>query len=142
MSADRNDGAAVDQPASPSARIGWIAAVVVIAAILFWLATNDAVYELTSPSSLSWHVWARKAYSIVAFALVGFTVDKALGPTTRPYVRAAVLVAGYSGAIEIVQALQGSHEGPIWNAIDVVCGAVGGWLGVFAGRIAASRRSA
>ncbi|HEY4440145.1 MAG TPA: hypothetical protein VGN14_06790 [Candidatus Elarobacter sp.] len=100
--------------------------------MLFWLATSDAVYDITSPPKFSLHVLFRKAYSIVAFALVGFTADKALGPTTRPVLRAVLLVAAYSGAIEIAQARLGSHEGPEWNAMDVICGAIGGGLGVVA----------
>ena len=57
----------------------------------------------------------RKAYSIVAFALVGFTADKALGRSANRPLRAALLVAAYSGAIEVVQFEHGSHEGIAWN---------------------------
>jgi hypothetical protein len=121
---------------------GWIAVATVVAAAMFWLATSEVVYELTSPPAWSWHVAFRKAYSIVAFALVAFTADKALGPSARPALRAAVLVAAYSGAIEIAQAWRGSQEGLRWNAIDVLCGAAGGWLGVTAERIGRSRRKA
>jgi hypothetical protein len=120
----------------------WIAVATIVAAVLFWLATSETVYELTSPPDLSWHVLLRKAYSIGAFALVGFTTDKALGPSARPALRAALVVAAYSGAIEIAQAWGGSHEGLRWNAFDVLCGAVGGWLGVTAERIARARRRA
>lgn len=120
----------------------WIAVATIVAAVLFWLATSETVYELTSPPDLSWHVLLRKAYSIGAFALVGFTTDKALGPSARPALRAALVVAAYSGAIEIAQAWSGSHEGLRWNAFDVLCGAVGGWLGVTVERIARARRRA
>jgi VanZ family protein len=120
----------------------WIVVATVLAAALFWLATSDAVYELTSPPNWSWHIALRKAYSIGAFALVGFTADKALGPSARPALRAALLVAAYSGAIEIAQAWSGSREGLRWNAIDVLCGAVGGWLGVTAERVVRARRRA
>jgi hypothetical protein len=123
-------------------RWAWITVATVIAAVLFWLATSQMVYDLTSPPEWSWHVALRKAYSIVAFALVGFTVDKALGPSARPALRAALLVATYSGAIEIAQAWRGSHEGLSWNLTDVVFGAAGGWLGVAAERIVRSRRTA
>jgi hypothetical protein len=116
-------------------RWAWIAVATVIAAVLFWVATSEVVYELTSPPAWSWHVVFRKAYSIIAFALVGLTADKALGPSARPALRAALLVAAYSGAIEIAQAWRGSHEGLRWNAVDVLFGAVGGWLGVTAERI-------
>jgi hypothetical protein len=123
-------------------RLRWIAVATILAAVLFRLATSETVYELTSPPDWSWHVLVRKTYSIGAFALVGFTADKALGPSTRPALRAALLVAAYSGAIEIAQAWGGSHEGLRWNAFDVLCGAVGGWLGVTAERIVHARRRA
>jgi hypothetical protein len=113
----------------------WIAVTVTVVGVLFWAATSDAVYEATSPSSFSFHVWLRKAYSIVAFALVGYLADKSLWPTKRASLRAMVLVASYSAVIEYAQWLDGSKEGLRWNAIDVVCGAVGGWLGAQAMRV-------
>jgi hypothetical protein len=131
-----------ESPESSGARKFWIAAAVAVAAVLFWAATNNAVYEVTSPGWFSWHVVLRKSYSIAAFALVGFIWDKALGPTARAGPRAALAVAAYSAAIEIAQAVRGSQEGIAWNAADVLCGAAGGWLGVVAGRIRRSRRRA
>jgi predicted membrane-bound mannosyltransferase len=129
-----------DSPESLSARWGWIVAASVVAAVMFWAATSNELYEITSPPVLSFHVVLRKAYSIAAFALVGFTADKALGSSTRGPLRAALLVAAYSGAIEVVQAVRNSTEGPVWNAVDVACGAAGGWLGVVLGGIKRSHR--
>ncbi|HEY0393299.1 MAG TPA: hypothetical protein VGD01_02275 [Candidatus Elarobacter sp.] len=129
-------------PGSKSGRWRRIALALTVAAVLFWAATSNEVYDVTSPHAFSFHVVLRKAYSIAAFALVGFTADRALGPSARAGLRGAVLVAAYSGAIEIVQAMRGSDEGIVWNAIDVICGAAGGWLGVLAGRISRSRLSA
>jgi hypothetical protein len=132
-----------DHATAPRARAVWIAVAAILAAALFWLATSDAVYEITSPPKFSLHVAFRKAYSIVAFAAVGFTADKALGPAARPALRAALLVSAYSGAIEIAQARLGSLEGPLWNAIDILCGAAGGWFGIVVpARIRRSRRRA
>ncbi len=73
---------------------------------------------------------ARKAYSVIAFGVVGILADRALGPARRPALRAALVVAAFSVAIEIGQKLHGSHEGPRSNLFDVLCGALGGWLGV------------
>jgi hypothetical protein len=130
-----------DHRTSPArSRWGWKAFALLTAAALFWAATSDEVYDATSPPTLSWHVLLRKAYSIAAFALVGLSADKALGASARPVLRAALLVAAYSGAIEVVQAWHGSHEGALWNAEDVACGALGGVLGVAAARIRRSRR--
>jgi hypothetical protein len=124
-----------------TSRRAWIAAAVVAAAVLFWAATNNEVYDLTSPPALAWHVLLRKVYSIVAFAVVGFTLDKALGPSRRSVLRATLIVALYSAAIEVVQWIDGSHEGLGWNTFDVLCGAVGGALGTLLLRIRTKRRA-
>lgn len=120
----------------------WRALAVAVAAALFWTATSDVVYESTSPSTLSWHVPLRKLYSIVAFAVVGFLADKALGSSTRAVARGALLVAVYSAAIEVAQFALGSTEGLLWNGIDVICGAIGGALGAWGSLITRSRRKA
>jgi hypothetical protein len=119
----------------------WKVGALLVAAALFWIATSDVVYEITSPGVLSFHVLLRKAYSIAAFSLVGFMADKALGPSARPVLRGALLVGAYSAAIEVAQAWLGSKEGLAWNAFDTMCGVVGGALGANAGRIIRSRRS-
>lgn len=124
-----------------TSRRAWIAVAVVTAAALFWAATSNEVYDLTSPPALSWHVLLRKVYSVVAFALVGVTVDQAFGPSRQPVARATLLVAGYSAAIEVVQWIDGSHEGLGWNAFDVLCGAAGGALGTLALRARTKRRA-
>ncbi len=79
-------------------------------------------------------VLLRKFYSIVAFALIGFVVDKALPRTRRPALRAALIVAAFSAAIEVAQKLHHAREGPLSNAIDIACGALGGWIAVTATR--------
>lgn len=126
-----------DRPSVPAARAVWAVIALALATVLFFMATSDIVYELTSPPAFSWHVVLRKFYSIVAFALVGFTADRALGPAAKPALRASLLVAGYSAVIEIAQFEHGSKEGLGWNAVDVVCGAVGGWLGIASQRLIA-----
>jgi hypothetical protein len=102
-----------------------------LAIVFFALALSNAVYEFTSPFALSWHVLLRKFYSIVAFSLVGYAARRAFdehGISRSPLV-AIVALAAYSGLIEIGQALLGSQEGLLWNAVDVVCGALGGLIG-------------
>ncbi len=107
----------------------WTASIV--AAIVYVLALSHEVYAVTSPPSLDWHVFLRKAYSIVAFALVGYLAGRAwIEQGRRPTAAGCALtIALYSGAIEIGQALHGSHEGLASNAFDVACGAFGGWAG-------------
>jgi len=73
----------------------------------------------------------RKAYSIVAFAIVGFFVAPLARRRSRLLVDAAI-VAAFSTLIEVVQKLSGSHEGYACNAFDIFCGAAGGALGALA----------
>jgi hypothetical protein len=113
----------------------WTIAATLTAAFFYILALDAAVYELTSPSWLSWHVLLRKFYSIVAFALVGYTFRRALvenGYRRQSLVFTCVAgVAMYSAAIEVGQFLRGSQEGLGWNAFDTFCGAAGGAIATF-----------
>jgi hypothetical protein len=111
-------------------RYTWTIAASLTAAFFYAVALDHALYELTSPSWLSWHVLLRKLYSVGAFALVGYTFRRALvenGYERRLLVVTCVAgVAIYSAAIEVGQFLRGSQEGLGWNAFDTVCGAAGG----------------
>ncbi len=99
---------------------------------MYVLACDNEFYQLTSPPELSWHVLLRKAYSIVAFALVGYLLRRALVENHRPrFVAPCILgIAGYSAVIEVGQFLLGSHEGFAWNCFDTLCGALGGAVAV------------
>jgi hypothetical protein len=123
-----------------------IALALAVATGFFFLALSGEAYHETSPPHLaatvfgsgvgrvgapfgiSLHVVLRKLYSIAAFTLVGLTAELALPRSRRAALRMALLVAAYSAAIEYAQYLKGSLEGPIWNAIDIACGAIGGWI--------------
>jgi hypothetical protein len=108
----------------------WSLATLAVAIPLFAVAMSGAIYELTSPHWLSWHVVLRKAYSIGAFMLVGYLLRRALAEWgKRP--PAALLpgcIALYSASIEVGQFFAGSREGLGWNAFDTACGALGGAL--------------
>jgi hypothetical protein len=142
----------------PVSRSNVLWAIVALAAAVafLWAATTQSVYDHTSPNGiaqrmlgedaprvphnhwLSLHVILRKAYSIIAFAIVGFVVDRTLPPVRRRALRAAVAVALFSSAIEVAQKLlDHSPESFASNVFDVACGAVGGWLGVAVARKAA-----
>jgi len=130
----------------------WRTIALVVAGTFFWIAMRVDVYHATSPESLartlfgpdviqfahpwwfSLHILVRKVYSIVAFALVGFTAHRALGPTARPALRAAALVGIYSLGIEIGQRLFVANEPVLESVLDVGCGALGGWLAILADR--------
>ncbi len=120
--------------------------------VLIWAAVSHRVYTGTLPRRLIEHVFGeedsrgiaialRKLYSVVAFTLVGFVVDRALPPSRRPALRAALIVAAISTLIEIAQKLHYAPEGILSNAIDIACGALGGWLGVVLGRALRPRRA-
>jgi len=108
----------------------WSLATTVVAVGLFVAALSSEVYDLTSPPAFEWHMLLRKAYSIVAFVLVGYLLRRAFAERARrlPPAACALAVALYSGVIEIGQALVGSHEGLAWNAVDLACGGIGGLL--------------
>ncbi len=108
----------------------WTTAAVVVAAVLYATALDNDVYTITSPASLPSHVFLRKAYSVGAFALVGYLSGRALEEWgRRPNAAGLALLVGlYSAAIEIGQAFHGSTEGLAWNAFDTGCGALGGLI--------------
>jgi len=70
----------------------------------------------------------RKAYSVIAFAIVGFFSAPLFARRSRLR-NCALLVALFSTTIEIAQKLTGSAESLLSNAFDIGCGAVGGALG-------------
>lgn len=111
-------------------RYPWTVAAIVVALILYIMAISDAVYELTSPSFLSFHVLLRKVYSIGAFTLVGYLLRRSLAERGgAKLIMVAVLgTALYSSAIEVGQFLAGSKEGLRWNVFDTICGAIGGTI--------------
>lgn len=118
-------------------------AAAVVLTIAFWAATSHRVYNRTLPVGLIEHLFGeddgewlsavvvlRKAYSILAFTLIGFVAHAALPRTSRPALRAALIVAAFSALVEVAQKLHHAHEGLVSNAFDVLCGAFGGWLAV------------
>lgn len=116
-------------------RLGlWRAGLLTCAVLLYVLALSNRAYEATSPSSLSFHVLLRKAYSIGAFAVIGFLVVRSRLPGLRGRWQAALAVGLYSAAIEAGQFLTGVREGLTSNEFDVFCGIVGGTLGALAAR--------
>lgn len=133
-------------------RRAWAAlATTVAVVVLFWAAISHSVYRETLPVHLLMRVFGeddgaavatvlRKLYSIVAFTLLGFVVHAALPRSRRPALRAALVVAAFSALIEVAQKLRHAHEGLLSNAIDVACGALGGWLAVTIAR-ALTRRA-
>lgn len=130
------------------ARSTWIVIAILVGLIMGWAALSHHIYHLTTPNGLaarvfgkdvasvhhpawlSLHVALRKLYSIVAFTLVGFVVDKALPPVRRRALRSALLVGAFSLLVEIAQRLHHSHESTASQIFDVGCGLLGGWCAI------------
>jgi hypothetical protein len=122
---------------------------------VFWAALSHRVYRHTLPYRVLHQIFGednharipaiatllRKAYSIVAFALVGLVTDRALAPRTRRVLRSALVVALFSAVIEVFQKVTGATEGLLSNGIDVACGAIGGGIGAWASCRLRRRRS-
>lgn len=137
-----------------TARRAWQAAAVLLFAALFVAATSRHFYHVTLPPLLlerlfgdtandglfSARTAVRKFYSLIAFALMGFVVTRALPPARRPLLRAALVVAAFSFCIEVAQTLRHAREGLGVHAFDVACGGIGGWLGAALDRAVTARR--
>jgi hypothetical protein len=106
----------------------WSLFTAIVAVGLYWAAISRGVYEVTSPSYLSWHVALRKLYSVIAFAVLGLLVARGIPPRSRVWMTVLIL-AIYSAAIEVGQYLTGVREGLVWNTVDTLCGALGGAFG-------------
>lgn len=110
----------------------WLGFYTALSIALFALAVSNAAYEATSPAWLSFHVLLRKSYSVIAFALVGFSLEQATrfaGSAWRP-ARIGLCIGLYSALIEVAQRVfSGAHEALGLQAFDVACGFAGGVLG-------------
>ena len=110
----------------------WVALCATISVALFAIALSNAIYEATSPSWLTFHVLLRKAYSVAAFALVGFTLarTKQLAGFAWGPVRVGLAVGLYSVLIEVCQRFfAGARESFAQQSVDVAAGLIGGALG-------------
>ncbi len=115
----------------------WAAVGVALVAGFSWAATDREVYETTSPHTLVAYVWFRKAYSVVAFAIVGAIVARWM-PRASAIARilcSGAVVGAYSALIEVAQKLHGSTESWRWNIFDIACGIVGGFAGALAATV-------
>lgn len=105
----------------------WRVAAALASIGFFALAVSNEVYVATSPPGYEFHIALRKTYSVGAFAVVGYCIDRSLAARQGGgVIRLMLIMAAYSAAIEVAQTLGGSLEGLRWNGIDVLCGALGG----------------
>ncbi len=102
-------------------------------AALFALAVSRNFEKYTTPSTdgALVHIYLRKVFSIGAFAGVGYLIASLRGRGRGDVLPVTLIVGAFSALIEIGQRLHGEREGLYWNAIDTLCGAAGGFLGVY-----------
>lgn len=101
---------------------------VVVATIFYVAALSNELYTIASPPSFSFHIVLRKLESVVAFTIVGLSLNWCLVTRQRRTLILALSIAAYSALIEIGQRVSGSHEPIAESMFDVLCGAVGGGL--------------
>jgi hypothetical protein len=127
-------------------RIGvrmWRTLTVVFGVLLYAVATSNQAYQLTSPTALSIHAILRKTYALLAFALLGFLLERAKVRGLRGSFAVAIAIGLYSYAIEIGQIVI-DHTTETFNqhSFDVASGAVGGLMGAFVARLIAGSPAA
>jgi hypothetical protein len=126
-------------PIAKRRAILWWTLTIIAALAFFLLALSDTVYELTSPPG-PLQIVLRKSYSIVAFAIVGYCLTRAfrLSQRSKGTLYIAFAIALYSLIIEVSQFIGGAQEGIFWNAVDVGCGFIGGYLGAIANKLSSA----
>jgi hypothetical protein len=110
----------------------WRAFGVVCAVVLYAISVSGRAYNLTSPVSLPHHELVRKTYAVLAFALLGFVLERSKLRRVHGVLGAGIAIAVYSYAIEIGQIVfKHSTETFAEHAFDVASGFAGGALGAF-----------
>jgi hypothetical protein len=111
-----------------TARVGGAVAAVVLYAI----SISGRAYELTSPVTLPFHELVRKIYALLAFALLGFLLERSKLRRAQGVIAGGVVIAVYSYAIELGQIVFAhSNETFAEHSFDVASGLAGGALGAF-----------
>lgn len=104
----------------------------IAAVVLFAVSVSGRVYDLTSPVTMPHHELARKTYAVLAFALLGYALERSQPRRLHGVLAAGIALAIYSYAIEIAQiVIDRSTETFADHAFDVASGLAGGALGAF-----------
>lgn len=110
----------------------WRAFGIVAAAFFYAISLSGAAYEATSPVALPYHEILRKTYALGAFAILGFALERSRLARLQGVAAAGIVIALYSGAIEIGQIVVAhSTETLAEHGFDVASGLAGGALGAF-----------
>jgi len=110
----------------------WRAFGLVSAIVLYAIAMSGTAYEMTSPLALSYHEEMRKTYAVLAFAVLGFALERSSFRRVHGVLAAGIAIALYSWAIEIGQIVF-THTPETFadHSFDVASGLAGGALGAF-----------
>jgi hypothetical protein len=104
----------------------------VAAVVLYAIAVSGPVYNATTPVTLPHHELVRKVYALLAFALLGFALERSNLRRVHGIAGAGIAVALYSYAIELGQIfISNSTETFAQHSFDVASGLAGGALGAF-----------
>jgi hypothetical protein len=110
----------------------WRAFGVIAAVALYAISVSGRAYNLTTPVTMPHHELARKVYAVLAFALLGFVLERSRLRVVHGVLAAALALAVYSYAIEIGQiVIKHSTETFADHSFDVASGLAGGALGAF-----------
>jgi hypothetical protein len=113
--------------------VKWRAFGIVAAVVLYATAVSGRAYDLTSPVTLPHHELLRKIYAVLAFALLGFALERSKLRRLHGVVAAGAALAVYSYVIELGQIVfTQSTETFAEHSFDVASGLAGGALGAFA----------
>ncbi len=110
----------------------WRAFGAAAAVVLYAISVSGRAYNLTTPVTMPHHEAARKIYAVLAFALLGFALERSRFRRVNGAAAAAIALAIYSYAIELGQiCFKHSTETFAEHAFDVASGFAGGALGAF-----------
>ena len=111
---------------------GWRVLCAIAALVLYKVAVSGSAYRATSPTSLPHHELLRKVYAVLAFALLGFLLERSRLPRLRGVAAAGIVIALYSYLIELGQiGFKHVQETFAQHGFDVASGLAGGALGAF-----------
>lgn len=132
-----------EQPPRRGIHLGWLIALLLTAALVFFSATSPLIYVTTQSLAalifgedvadddslgVSLAVAVHKAFGFFSFGLLAILAHKALGPTRHPIWRATIVGTVFSILIEIWQFANGLSDDALTETFDVLRGTVGGWL--------------
>jgi hypothetical protein len=110
----------------------WRISGVVCAAVLYAISVSGRAYNLTTPATMPQHELVRKIYAVLAFALLGFILERSNMRRVHGVLAAGIALTVYSYAIEIGQIVfKHSTETFAEHSFDVASGLAGGALGAF-----------